>query len=256
MDLAHRVAVQMYTLREDTRTGEGFREALRKCAEIGYPAVQLSAVGCMDGERPEVSPAQARAWLDEFGLRCVATHRPWERLSGKTHEEIEFHQALGCGYTALGWLMQDYQERKHEGYADWCRQAVELSARYAAAGIRLGYHNHAFEFEAVGGKPLYENFVEAGPALHLEVDTYWVHMGGQDPAALLRRVPGRVSVIHVKDASPEGEMRAVGEGVLDWDAILDAGKASGVEWYIVEQDVCDRDPYDCLASSFRFLSGC
>ena len=47
---------------------------------------------------------------------------------------------------------------------------------------------------------------------------------------------------------------AVGEGNLAWDRILPACEAAGVEWYAVEQDVCRRDPFDCLRSSFEFLT--
>jgi sugar phosphate isomerase/epimerase len=46
----------------------------------------------------------------------------------------------------------------------------------------------------------------------------------------------------------------VGEGNLPWDTILPACERAGVEWYAVEQDICRRDPFDCLRSSFTFLS--
>ncbi len=255
MNLQSKLAVQLYTLREDTKTGAGFREALRRSAEMGYPAVQLSAIGCMGGEEPEVSAEQARAWLDEFGLKAVATHRSWDDLGAKTEQEIAFHRAVGCDYVAVGWLPQKYQYGGFAGYRQWCAEALPIARQFAAHGIRFGYHNHNFEFREEGGVPLYEAFFEADPILQLEVDTYWVQQGGFDPAGVLARGAGRIPVIHVKDAAPDGAMKAVGEGVLDWDSILAAGEAGGTQWYIVEQDVCDRDPYDCLASSFRFLTG-
>ncbi len=63
-------------------------------------------------------------------------------------------------------------------------------------------------------------------------------------------------VIHIKDkemAGDEAVMAPIGEGNLDWEHLLPACEAAGVEWYAVEQDICRRDPFDCLRSSFEFL---
>jgi len=56
--------------------------------------------------------------------------------------------------------------------------------------------------------------------------------------------------------TPQREQRfaEIGEGNLNWTAILDAAKKGGVEWYLVEQDRCyDRDPFESLAISYRNL---
>ena len=45
----------------------------------------------------------------------------------------------------------------------------------------------------------------------------------------------------------------VGEGNLDWPGILAAAEEAGVQWYIVEQDICQRDPFASLAISFNNL---
>jgi sugar phosphate isomerase/epimerase len=254
MSIEAKIAVQLYTLREDTKTATGFREALIRCKEIGYQAAQLSAVGCMGGDAPEMSATECRVLLDELGMKAVATHRGWDDLATKTDQEIAFHKTIGCDYVALGYLPHTYQDDGLAGYRRWAVEAVGVAREFAEHGIRFGYHNHSFEFQKENGVPLISAFQDADPILQLEVDTYWVHQGGEDPAAFLRSAHGRVPVIHVKDGSPAGVMKAVGEGVLDWDAILAAGESAGTEWYIVEQDECDRDPYDCLASSYRFLA--
>ena len=48
-------------------------------------------------------------------------------------------------------------------------------------------------------------------------------------------------------------MAEVGEGNLNWPSILEAAKEAGVEWYIVEQDTCQRDPFESLSISLRNL---
>ncbi len=254
------IAAQFYTLREFTKTGPGFRDCLRKVSEMGYTGVQLSAVGCMNGDDPEVSAALAREWLDEYRLKCVATHRNWQDLARKTHEEIEFHHTLGCDYTAIGGLSSDYGDGI-EGFRRFLRDSAPVITRLKADGIRFGYHNHAHEFirENRGGPTHYDLFIaEGGPDFYLEIDTYWVNHAGVGVAELFERCHGRVPVIHVKDKEVvpgDGPVMApVGEGNLPWDGILAACKAAGVEWYVVEQDTYRRDPFDCLESSFGYLA--
>lgn len=252
-----RLAAQLYTVREMTKTAEGFADVLRTCHVIGYEGVQLSAVGCMDGENPAVSAELAREWLDENGLVCCATHRPFKRLIENTDEEIAFHKTLGCDYVAIGGIW-DYG-MDADAYRRFVRDADVVIDRLSAEGIRFGYHNHSHEWiRDENGRPCYEILVDARKDLMLEIDTYWVAHAGADPAALLRRCPGRVPAIHVKDmevVAKDGPVMApVGEGNLNWDTILAAAEESGTEWLIVEQDTCRRDPFDCLNSSYEFLS--
>lgn len=249
----------MYTLRDYTGTAEGLDDALRMLHGIGYEGVQLSAIGCMNGDNPSVSAAQAREMLDANGLICCATHRPWRRLLEATGEEIEFHQILGCTYTAVGGLWGEYGDSVPD-YRRFMADAAPMIAKFKAAGIRFGYHNHAHEFirDVVTGGPSYDVLIEEGGAdLKLEVDTYWVAHAGIDPARLLNRAAGRIEVIHAKDrevVAKDGPVMApVGEGLLDWDSILDSCQLGGTEWLVVEQDECRRNAFECLASSYEFL---
>lgn len=255
-----KLAAQMYTVRDFTKTRKDLAETLSKISAIGYPAVQLSAVGAMNGERPEVSAREVRKMLDDNGLKCIATHRSWEALAGKTEEEIEFHHELGCHYTAIGGMPGSYGNEGVEGFSRFVSEAAPVIEQLKAAGIRFGFHNHDHEFQRIGPgqRTLYDILIEEGGRdLTLEVDVYWVVHAGANPIRILQRCRGRVPVIHVKDKEVvpgDGPvMAAIGEGNLDWDAILPACREAGVEWYAVEQDICRRDPFDCLRSSFEFL---
>lgn len=249
-----RLAAQLYTLRDFTKTWEGFDDVLRTMHGIGYDGVQLSAIGCMGDSLEDA--IRARELLDSNGLECCATHRPWNRLRDETEAEIAFHQALRCDYVAIGGLWDD--KDSPETYLRFLDESRDVIPRLKAKGIRFGYHNHSHEFARFGParQRLLDLLIEGGkPDLMMEIDTYWVAHAGADPAALLSRCEGRIPAIHLKDMEivpGEGPVMApVGEGNLNWDAIL---AVPGVEWAIVEQDVCRRDPFDCLASSFEFLS--
>lgn len=256
-----RLAVQMYTVREFTKTASDLSASLQKIRAIGYEAVQLSAVSAMNGDNPEVSAADARKMLDDNGLRCIATHRGWDALSQQSDAEIEFHNTLNCDYTAIGSLPGSYQSQGAAGYRQFLHDSAPVIARLKSAGIRFGYHNHAHEFERIGtGRTtLYDIFVEEGsPDFTLEIDTYWVVHAGANPVSIFERSHDRVPVIHLKDKeviSKVGPVMApIGEGNLDWDSILPACQSAGVEWYAIEQDETRRDPFDCLRASFDFLT--
>ncbi len=259
--MASRLAAQMYTIREFTQTADDLADSLAKLSGIGYEAVQLSAIGAMDGDHPHISARQARQLLEDNGLKCIATHRSWRALSEATEAEIAFHRELNCEFVAIGGLPHEYAALGAGGYARFVEEAAPTIAHLKEAGIRFGYHNHDFEFQRIGlgQRTMYDLFIErGGPDFNLELDVYWAVHAGVNPVRIFERCPGRVPVIHLKDKEvvpKDGPVMApIGEGNLDWAGILPACLEAGVEWYAVEQDECRRDPFDCLRSSFEYLT--
>jgi sugar phosphate isomerase/epimerase len=243
------IAAQLYTLREFTKTPADIRETMKKVSKIGYKAVQLSALGPID-------PKELKEIVDGEGLTVCATHVGFERLRDETEKVIEEHNLWGCKHVAIGGLPVEY--RNEEGYYRFAKEASEVAKRLAEGGLVFSYHNHSFELEKFGSRTaldiLYE---ESDPEyFNSEIDTYWIQHGGGDPAAWIRKLKGRAYIVHFKDMAVKGNdpiMAEVGEGNLNWPAILDACRYAGVEWYIVEQDICQRDPFESLAISLRNL---
>jgi sugar phosphate isomerase/epimerase len=249
----------MYTLRDFTKTAGALADTLKRISDMGYSAVQLSAVECMNGANPEVDAGQARRMLDDHGLACIATHRSWDNLVNRTDAEIAFHRALGCTFAAIGGIPGEHNPARYRAFLEEARPVI---AKLKQAGIRFGHHNHSREFarETPHGMTLEDLLIEQGGAdLMLELDLFWIQHAGANSVSILNRCRGRLPVIHVKDkevihGTNNTRMAPVGEGLLDWDSILPACEAAGVEWYAVEQDECFRDPFDCLKSSFDFLT--
>jgi sugar phosphate isomerase/epimerase len=138
--------------------------------------------------------------------------------------------------------------------------------RFRSAGLQLCYHNHAFEFQPMeGSTPLQVLMQETQKDLvGLEMDVFWVSVGGQDPVQLLKQYSGRVPLIHLKDkakGSPvqynesvgAAAFKEVGAGSLDFPAILRAASAAGVKHYFVEQDATPGDPLASLRQSYDYL---
>ena len=249
------LAAQLYTIRDFLHTEDDMKRSMAKLSVIGYRAVQLSAVAAMNGESPLVSPEAARRILDDNGLQVIATHRGWDDLKNSTQRELDFHQTLGCDFTAVGSIPANFRERGAQGYEDFARESAELAAQLSQSGLRFGYHNHAFEFERENGRTLFGILVASG--IMMELDVYWIAHSGANPQRVVEQCARRVPVVHVKDKEMVGDedvMAPVGEGNLDWDNLLPALKNAGAQWLAVEQDICRRDPFDCLQSSFKFLS--
>ena len=255
---ADRLAVQLFTLREHCKTPDDLATTCRRLADQGWPAVQVSAVGVSD-------PKIVRQILDDHKLACCATHpRPGDRIWQDPAGLVEELKTLGCRYTAVGGYFPKGDEFSEANWAAWIDQFNAGAKHYDGTGVAVGYHNHSHEFAKLGGKDDYQSrtafdlLVEKlHPDVWFELDTYWVAHAGGDPTAWLKKLRGRVPVVHLKDLAIDRErgqyMAEVGVGNLDWPTVLGACRDAGVEWYCVEQDTCYRDPFDSLETSLANL---
>lgn len=261
--MANKLAVQLYTLRDHIKTAADFVTSMERIAQMGYTAVQLSAVGAMNGDNPELDAVQTKQILDDNGLKCIATHRSWEQLSQDTDKEIAFHKTLGCDFTAIGGIPASYNGEGADGYKRWINDAAPVIAKLKAGGVRFGYHNHAFELERVDyvdgqTRTLLDLIIDCGnPDMLLELDLYWLAHGGANPERIVERCKNRMPIIHIKDKEISGSepiMAPIGEGNMDWAHLIPACLDSGVEWIAIEQDKCYRDGFDCLQASYDYLA--
>ncbi|AIQ52659.1 sugar phosphate isomerase/epimerase family protein [Paenibacillus sp. FSL R7-0331] len=245
------IAAQMYTLREFTKTPEGLRESFQKLKEIGYKAVQISGIGPID-------PQLVKEYADEAGLAICATHVPWKRLVNDLEALAAEHKLWNCKYIGLGSLPAEYQTSQ-EGYRSFVSLASEIARILKEKhGLQFIYHNHDFEFERFDGVTGMDVLINEGDAdvLGFELDLYWVQAGGGSPVSWVRRVEGRMQVVHLKDMAIVERKTAfaeIGEGNMNYPDIIEACRETGVEWYVVEQDVCRRDPFESLAISLNYL---
>lgn len=257
--MSTQIAAQMYTLRDHCETPADIAESCKKLKDMGFGAIQASASGFAT-----ITADELKKILDDTGLVCCATHRSLDQLQDP-QAEIDYHNAIGCRYTALGGWGWQGDETKEQWLA-FIEEFSALAANYEGSPLKIGYHNHSHEFAPFGWAEAPEKISpdstpytvledKLGPAAFFEVDTYWVAHGGADPAAWLRRLSGRVPSIHVKDMTITGnrehKMCEVGAGNLNWPAILEAAKAANVEWYIIERDAGDLDPFESLKISLE-----
>lgn len=269
-----RLGAQLYTVRN--LLTERPRETLEAIHEIGYRDVEIQ-----DALYPKLAPM-----LTELGLTATSYRIPtalitgnWEmwsemmaRFTGQPlveqdlAEVIDTAAAAGFKYLAVSYLLpaeRDSPEAVRRS-AEQYNRAGEACTR---AGLRLCHHNHAFEFAPLSDTTAFEILMaEFDPAsVGLQLDVFWADIAGQDPAAILERFPSRIPTMHLKDKSagavdrftelqtePEA-FTEIGAGTIDFDTVLSAAEASGVERYYVEQDQ-SPDPVESLRRSYRYLS--
>ena len=243
------IAAQLYTLRDYTKTPRDIAATLKKVRALGYEAVQCSALGAIE-------PQELKNIVDGEGLKIVATHTGYERICQETRAVIDEHKLWGCRHVAIGGLPQQY--RSGEGFVRFAREASQSMRPLIDAGLTFSYHNHSFELERFDGKTGLDLIYELSDpeVFSAEIDTYWIQHGGANPVSWLKKLKGRMHIVHLKDLAMDGGTQLfaeVGEGNLEWPEILAACRQAGVEWYIVEQDRCQGDPFESLGISFNNL---
>jgi len=246
---ASQIGAQLYTLREYTKTPTDIAKTMARVKKMGYDAVQCSALGPIDA-------SELAKILNNEGLTCAATHLPIEKMTNEVEKVIEEHKLWGCKYTAIGGFFQ--KQFVTQDWLDFAKRYNDLSKKYAGSGLSIGYHNHSHEMVRYDDKQAIQILIEhLDQPIWFEIDTYWITHGGGDPAQWIDKVKGRIPCVHLKDMAIKTDrtqyMAEVGVGNLNWPRVLEACKNAGVQWYLVEQDICYRDPFDSLETSLKNL---
>ena len=247
------VGIQLYGVRNTI--AEDFEGTLKALKDMGYDYVEFAGY---HGKTSE----EIKEILDRYDLKCVSVHQGADFFKEDMDAGIEFLRGFGVKYSVIPWF-QDLAN------TDKWQESVEtfkkLGAALKAKGMKLGYHNHDFEFNTFEGKYLHDHiFDDVGRDLIFpEIDTCWVHYAGIRPEEKLREFKGEMPVVHLKDFvcknlaggpvydligtdgkeigsgsrdSDGFEFCPLGRGRQNFPAILAACEECGVETVIVEQD--------------------
>jgi sugar phosphate isomerase/epimerase len=256
------IGLQLYTLRDPL--AKDAAGTLKQVADAGYHQIELFATPL---NKTIITVAK------ELGLAMHSTHfnaetviDPQKAGDGSAFQALA-ETAKGDGFSEL--VIPYTPAPLRQSLDDYKRLAERINKAAGVAkaqGLRLSYHNHAFEFQPIGGtRSGYDVFIdEFGPDAFFEVDVFWVAVAKLDPVALIERLKGRVSQLHLKDLKAGLELpiydglgndafKELGNGSIPMEPILNAAAASGVSHCHVEQD---HSP-DALASvktSIKYLA--
>ena len=253
--------VQAFTVRDFLATPEQCRESYKKIADMGYDSVQGWASGGMTDE-------EFQAMLTELGLVNCSTGGNFEELleGGKAIGEAAKRAAIyNTKYVNVPSMTEEYRYTV-DGHKRYAAALNKIGAALKKEGCAVMYHHHAFEFYSFGngvnGMDILTD--ETDPeSVFWTLDTHWLASGGVDPVYWIKKMEGRVPIIHYKDygivkgavkiEDVEKCFAEVGEGNINWPPIVQACHDTGIEYVIVEQDICPGNPFDSLKTSYGNL---
>jgi sugar phosphate isomerase/epimerase len=227
------IALQLYTVREPL--AENTDAGLAQVASIGYKYVELAGLYGKSSE-------QFKTLLDKHRLTAISAHEPIHCLLNDPTDVIARARLFGYKFVVCPYL----EESQRNDYAKIAGQLGEVGRKLAAAGLTLCYHNHDFEWkkDADGQRGIDLLFrANGGQPLGCELDVYWVAKAGDDPVEWMRKLTGRLPLLHLKDMAdtPDKGFAEVGTGVINFKTILSAAGACGVRYLIIEQDANWKD---------------
>jgi len=236
-----RISIQLYTLRDQLAIDlEGTLQAL---ADIGYRRVEHAGfVGR--------TVTEFKAALDAVGIRATSGHvqipQPFDATAWNAslqdaltlESRYIVHPFFGINF-GTGEVVRD--SSTWTAFAHDLNRAGQMARR---VGLRLGYHNHNWEFFRLTDDPSMTAFdvliEETDPRyVHFELDLFWSWRGAHDPVDILRRIDGRVRQYHVKDLNQAGSFADPGQGLIDFVRIF---RTQEVDEYIVERDDAGTPP--------------
>lgn len=275
------LGVQMMMLKDQVAE-QGMWPVLERIAGMGLQAVEVSQIP-MD----EANTAALERGVQELGLEVGALSVGLKQGPTTTGDALDADydkivadcRRLDCRFVRIGMMPFDAMVSK-EATEAWAAEVEPYAKRLTDDGITLCYHNHHVDLTRFGDERIFDIVRRVAPSLNFEVDLHWVQRGGMAPLDMLGAYSGVCKLIHVKDyrvtaLPPEAlelfaagnvqegydkfvniiEFAEVGQGNMNWPALLPAAIDAGAEYFFIEQDMTyGRDPFDCIQDSRDYLA--
>lgn len=274
------VGLQLMMLK-DRINEKGMYEVLREVRELDIDAVEVSQVEMTDELIDDLVRGRA-----DFGVETAAMSASIAPGGNGFALETEFDRAVeacrktGSRFLRIG-MMPFTAMTSKAATEEWAASVESYAARLAEQGITLCYHNHHVDLIQFEGERIFDIVRRVAPSLLFEVDLHWVQRGGMAPLDMLEAYAGVCKLIHVKDfrvapmpadaveklQAKELDMKdfygiflslaqfaEVGQGNMNWPALLPAAQKAGAEYFLIEQDdTYGRDPIDSIRESREYL---
>ncbi len=245
-----RIGFQLYNVRKQIESDLDL--TIRKIAEMGYVGVETYPL-------PEnLTIEQAANVFAKNGLEIFGMHAPLPL--GDDREAV---LCMADGYKCKNVINPAWPHGDKYAGKEGMKRTVELYNEAAAflksRGLKLGLHNHWWEFEKVDDIiPFYYLLEHLDPEIFFEIDTYWAATAGVNPSKVVADFGARAPFLHIKDGPAEKGDRMynhvpAGKGKVDVPGIAHAGNGH-TKWMIVEFDEYAGDIFEGMQTSIEYLT--
>ena len=249
------MAIQLYTLRNHIQNAEDFDSTLAKLSAMGVTDVQISGIGDIPAE-------EQKKILDKYNMKVCITHKSMDWMKDDIDGIMAHHKTIDCDAIGIGSAPSEGRgnSRSVRGFI---KEAEEIGKIFKDNGLTFNYHNHAFEFNKLDDYNYCMMDVlinETDPELFYFIpDVAWIHYGGQNPVEVLKKLKGRVKVLHFKDyiIDENGYRKFVslGKGIVNLKECYDIACELEIPYIAYEQDCdwVDDDPFKATEESWEFM---
>ncbi|HVY71306.1 MAG TPA: sugar phosphate isomerase/epimerase, partial [Verrucomicrobiae bacterium] len=248
------LGLQLYSLRHHFQKNIPF--SLDHVRDLGFVEIE--------GGSFNYPPEVFLNMLAARGLKLVSTGGDYARLRDDPDSVIARAKALGVEYVSCSWIPHAKGQFNEKNARDAAAVFNQAGEKLRAAGLRLAYHPHGYEFQPWQNGTLFDLMAsQTKPEnLSFELDVFWAVHGGADPVKLMERYGSRFQLMHVKDlrkgaqgnltgGAPDSDSVAVGEGQVDWPAVLRTAEKVGVKHYFIEDEAVEA--IDQIPRTLRYL---
>ena len=279
------IGLQLYTLRD--LLVQDAKSTIETVAKIGYSHVETFGLDLSTDKFWGLTVDELHKLLDDNGLKSHSGHYDLSKYLSKNHEDkeslekyIEAAHALGQKYIVAP--VPPMFDLNNLGVADYQYAAEQLNKAgemAQKAGMKMGYHNHFWEFRnfpnGTKGLDILLAFTEL-ELVAFELDLYWAEKSGINPISYFTKFPGRFQLWHIKDmdrayttpvvgepydsmpldsiASKEVKFAEVGSGAIDYTTIIGSAETSGLNYAFVEQDqIYIPNKFESIQKSYDYV---
>ena len=253
------VGLQLYSLRESFP--KDVKGVLEQVAKAGFSEVETYGYSVKNGFFG-TSVKEFKTILSNNGLKNPSGHYDLGSLLKDGNIEtlkstIEAANFLGNKYITIPWIDESIR-KSADDYKKIAESMNKAAVICKESGMRLAYHNHAFEFTTFGDTNGYEILLNETDKklVDFELDLYWAERSGNDPLHLFKKYPGRFSMWHVKDMDKKNKdwNTEIGNGTIDFKDIFAEAKLSGMKHFFIEHETnYNPNPIESVAESCAYV---
>lgn len=259
-----KIGLQLYTVRDVIVKDP--KVVTKQLADLGYQELETFAYN--EGTIFGMKFKEYGDYVKDLGMKITSGHYPLGSTDPAKAKKgtiltdwesaVADAKTIGQDYMVVPFL-QESDRKTIDQYKSVCEKlnkAGEVCNKY---GIRLNYHNHAFEYETLEGqKPFDVMLASLDPKLvGIELDLFWAIFANEQPLEYFKKHPGRFEQWHVKDMSKDDRKKNafVGTGSIDFQSIFAQAKQAGMKHFYIEHDNWPTTSIDSVGQDIKNVKG-